>query len=280
MIGAAGVERVARSGECPAERPPLDGDGGRHARAPRGARRARAADRASPISIPTSRRSSSICSARPASSRGRKARPRSCSRAKAAGRSCRISMRATARPPPRDADRARSRRSSTRAARSSATPACRRPRSSSTRCSTPGDHAVLMRQVYNKTRTYLEWLTRTGSAARVTIVDDGDLRGARAARSGRRRASCSPRRSRTRWCARRISRARRRRRRGASDGAGVKLVIDSTIATPWAFRTPLLAQRRRRRGRRAGPRRSAATIATSGATSPPTTRGSATRSWT
>ena len=37
----------------------------------------------------------------------------------------------------------------------------------------PGDHAVLMRQVYNKTRTYLEWLaTRLGGA--VTIVDDGD----------------------------------------------------------------------------------------------------------
>src|SRR4051812_10541879 len=37
----------------------------------------------------------------------------------------------------------------------------------------PGSHAVIMRQVYNKTRSYLEWLAgRIG--ATVTIVDDGD----------------------------------------------------------------------------------------------------------
>src|SRR5687768_15948571 len=39
---------------------------------------------------------------------------------------------------------------------------------------TPGAHAVLMRQVYNKTRSYLEWLAqRLGGT--ITIVDDGDL---------------------------------------------------------------------------------------------------------
>src|SRR5688572_5376773 len=38
---------------------------------------------------------------------------------------------------------------------------------------TPGSHAVLMRQVYNKTRSYLSWLAeRVGGS--VTIVDDGD----------------------------------------------------------------------------------------------------------
>ena len=38
----------------------------------------------------------------------------------------------------------------------------------------PGGHAVLMRQVYNKTKTYLEWLAaRLGGT--VTIVDDGDM---------------------------------------------------------------------------------------------------------
>src|SRR3954462_4922095 len=37
----------------------------------------------------------------------------------------------------------------------------------------PGAHAVLMRQVYNKTRSYLEWLAaRVGGS--VTVVDDGD----------------------------------------------------------------------------------------------------------
>ncbi len=38
----------------------------------------------------------------------------------------------------------------------------------------PGGHAVLMRQVYNKTRSYLEWMAaRVGGS--VTIVDDGDM---------------------------------------------------------------------------------------------------------
>ena len=38
----------------------------------------------------------------------------------------------------------------------------------------PGAHAVLMRQVYNKTRSYLEWMAaRIGGS--VTIVDDGDM---------------------------------------------------------------------------------------------------------
>ena len=38
---------------------------------------------------------------------------------------------------------------------------------------TPGSHAVLMRHVYNKTRSYLSWLAdRLGGS--ITIVDDGD----------------------------------------------------------------------------------------------------------
>ena len=37
----------------------------------------------------------------------------------------------------------------------------------------PGAHAVLMRQVYNKTRSYLEWMAnRIGGT--VSVVDDGD----------------------------------------------------------------------------------------------------------
>ena len=37
----------------------------------------------------------------------------------------------------------------------------------------PRSHAVLMRQVYNKTRKYLEWLCARAGAA-LSIVDDGD----------------------------------------------------------------------------------------------------------
>ena len=52
----------------------------------------------------------------------------------------------------------------------------------------------------------------------------------------------------------------------------LRLVLDSTIATPWAFKHAAARPRRRHRRRPAAPRRSAATIATCGATSPPTTR--------
>jgi hypothetical protein len=45
---------------------------------------------------------------------------------------------------------------------------------------TPGGHAIVMRQIYNKTRTYIEWLAaRLGGS--VTIVDDGDMTGLAAA---------------------------------------------------------------------------------------------------
>ena len=87
----------------------------------------------------------------------------------------------------------------------------------------PGGHAVLMRQVYNKTRSYLEWMAaRVGGS--VTIVDDGDMAALGGGDHGRRRASCSRKRSPIRWCARRTStrcatvidraRADRRRRCG------------------------------------------------------------------
>src|SRR5687768_1702996 len=39
-----------------------------------------------------------------------------------------------------------------------------------------GGHAVLMRQVYNKTKTFLEWSARRIGAS-VSFVDDGDIDG-------------------------------------------------------------------------------------------------------
>ena len=44
----------------------------------------------------------------------------------------------------------------------------------------PGAHAIVMRQVYNKTRRFLEWSAERVGAT-VTLVDDGDM-----ARSPRR----------------------------------------------------------------------------------------------
>jgi len=100
----------------------------------------------------------------------------------------------------------------------------------------PGGHAVLMRQVYNKTRTYLEWMAaRLGGA--VTIVDDGDHDAVRAAIRPETRLIFAETftnplvRAQDVGALVAIARA-----------AKVKLVIDSTIATPWGFETPLLSQ--------------------------------------
>jgi cystathionine beta-lyase/cystathionine gamma-synthase len=103
----------------------------------------------------------------------------------------------------------------------------------------PGGHAVLMRQVYNKTRSYLEWLAgRVGGS--VTIVDDGDHEAIAAAIRPETRLVFAETFTNPLMRAQDLTAlpavvhdARRR-------APGIKLVIDSTIATPWAFRRPLL----------------------------------------
>lgn len=95
-----------------------------------------------------------------------------------------------------------------------------------------GGHAVVMRQVYNKTRTFLEHSARR-IGAEVTLVDDGDLAGLAAAiRPGTQlvlaETFTNP-----------LTRAQDV---PALAALTRNLVIDSTIATPWAFDTPLLAR--------------------------------------
>jgi cystathionine beta-lyase/cystathionine gamma-synthase len=103
----------------------------------------------------------------------------------------------------------------------------------------PGGHAVLMRQVYNKTRSYLEW-TAARIGASVTVVDDGDREAIAAAI---RPETCfifaetftNP-----------LVRAQdfdllREVVAGARQIApGLRLVLDTTIASPWAFKVPPL----------------------------------------
>jgi cystathionine beta-lyase/cystathionine gamma-synthase len=92
-----------------------------------------------------------------------------------------------------------------------------------------------MRQVYNKTRTYLEWMAaRIG--ATVTIVDDGDLDGLRAALRPETRFVFAETYTNP------LVRAQDLDALPAivHERPGVKLVIDSTIATPWGFDQPLL----------------------------------------
>jgi len=97
---------------------------------------------------------------------------------------------------------------------------------------TAGGHAVVMRQVYNKTRTFLEHTARR-IGAEITLIDDGDLAGL--ARAIRPETQLVLAETFTNPLTR------------AQDVPALarltpNLVIDSTIATPWAFDTPLLAR--------------------------------------
>ena len=131
----------------------------------------------------------------------------------------------------------------------------------------PGAHAVLMRQVYNKTRSYLEWLAaRIGGS--VTVVDDGDAEALAAAITPQTRFVFAE--TFTNPLVR------------AQDFDQLRAVM----APAWSS-TPRSHRRGRSRYHRsrtastlsspAAPSRSAATTATCGDTSRPTTRRSPTR---
>ena len=103
----------------------------------------------------------------------------------------------------------------------------------------PGSHAVLMRQVYNKTRSYLEWMAARIGAS-VTVVDDGD-----------RAALASAIRAETRFVfAETFTNPLVRAQdfdmfhdvlaHGRTIAPALKFVLDTTIASPWAFKVPPL----------------------------------------
>lgn len=104
----------------------------------------------------------------------------------------------------------------------------------------PGDHAITLRQVYNKSRTYLERLTgRLGGS--LTVVDDGDWEGLGAALRPNTalvfaETFTNPL-TRAQDPARLVDFVRAARVRAPR----LRLVVDDTIATPWGLRRPLLA---------------------------------------
>lgn len=105
----------------------------------------------------------------------------------------------------------------------------------------PGTHAVLMRQVYNKTRSYLEWLAaRVGGS--VSIVDDGDWPALDAALGAGTAFVFAETFTNPLVRAQDIARLVACTRAARDRAPGLRLIIDSTIATPWAFHTPLLEQ--------------------------------------
>jgi cystathionine beta-lyase/cystathionine gamma-synthase len=103
----------------------------------------------------------------------------------------------------------------------------------------PGAHAVLMRQVYNKTRSYLEWLaTRVGGS--ITIVDDGDTAALEAAIRPETGFVFAETFTNPLVRAQDLDALRGVVARARASAPALRLVLDTTIASPWAFKTPLL----------------------------------------
>jgi cystathionine beta-lyase/cystathionine gamma-synthase len=98
----------------------------------------------------------------------------------------------------------------------------------------PGTHAVLMRQVYNKTRSYLEWMSARIGAA-VTVVDDGDRAAIAAAIRPDTRFVFAETFTNPLVRAQDLDMLREVIAEGRTCAPALKLVLDTTIASPWAF---------------------------------------------
>lgn len=106
---------------------------------------------------------------------------------------------------------------------------------------TPGTHAVLCRQIYNKTRSYVQWLVdRLGGA--LTVVDDGDHPALAAAITPATRVVFAETFTNPRVRAQDIATLVALVAEARATAPEVRLVVDDTIATPWAFAAPLVAQ--------------------------------------
>ncbi|MBP7778242.1 MAG: PLP-dependent transferase [Acidobacteria bacterium] len=105
----------------------------------------------------------------------------------------------------------------------------------------PGAHAVVCRQIYNKTKSYMRWLAdRLGGA--VTIVDDGDHAAILAAIRPATRVVFAETFTNPLVRAQDVPALVALVAVARAIAPDVKLVIDTTIATPWAFATPPLVQ--------------------------------------
>jgi cystathionine beta-lyase/cystathionine gamma-synthase len=103
----------------------------------------------------------------------------------------------------------------------------------------PGAHAILMRQVYNKTRSYLEWMAgRVGGS--VTVVDDGDMAALEAAITPNTRFVFAETFTNPLVRAQDFDAISRVIIKGRSMAPSLQFVLDTTIASPWAFKVPPL----------------------------------------
>jgi cystathionine beta-lyase/cystathionine gamma-synthase len=103
----------------------------------------------------------------------------------------------------------------------------------------PGSHAVLMRQVYNKTRSYLEWMAARIGAS-VSVVDDGDRAALMAAIKPETRFVFAETFTNPLVRAQDFDLLREVIAQGRAIAPDLKMVLDTTIASPWAFKIPPL----------------------------------------
>jgi cystathionine gamma-synthase len=98
---------------------------------------------------------------------------------------------------------------------------------------------VLMRQVYNKTRSYLEWMAaRLGGS--VTIVDDGDMDALRNAITPQTRFIFAETFTNPLVRAQDFDALKRVIEPARVIAPALRFVLDTTIASPWAFKVPPL----------------------------------------
>ncbi len=106
----------------------------------------------------------------------------------------------------------------------------------------PGDHAVVLRQVYNKTKSFLDWTAKRIGAS-ITLVDDGDPAAVAAAVTPKTKLVFAETFTNPLMRAQDVPALVRAASPHPAGHAGhVRLIVDSTIATPWAFEKPLLSQ--------------------------------------
>jgi cystathionine beta-lyase/cystathionine gamma-synthase len=105
----------------------------------------------------------------------------------------------------------------------------------------PGDHALVARGVYNKTKAYLGWLeSRVGIG--VTLLDDDEIETLEARITERTRIVLVEIFTNPLLRAFDPERLVTSARKGRETSPRLRLVVDDTIATPWGVRTPLLQQ--------------------------------------
>ena len=104
----------------------------------------------------------------------------------------------------------------------------------------PGGHAVSLRQVYNKTRSYLEWMAARIGAS-ISVVDDGDRAAIAAAITPQTRFIFAETFTNPLVRAQDFDMLREAVAEGRRVAPDLKLVLDTTIASPWAFTIPPLA---------------------------------------